>query len=100
MKIYIAGAIARDPDYRAKFQRAADMLIERGHIPLNPAVLPEGLSEQFYMTSAITMINEADAVLALPDWQNSKGAWVEYVYCQKISKAWGEDVMALEAPML
>lgn len=41
MKIYIAGRIAGDRKYRAKFREAAKALEGMGHVVLNPANLPE-----------------------------------------------------------
>ena len=43
MKIYIAGAITGDPEYREKFRRAEEAVRAEGHVAVNPAVLPEGL---------------------------------------------------------
>lgn len=43
MKIYIAGKITGDPDYRAKFADAQRQIEAQGHIVLNPATLPEGM---------------------------------------------------------
>lgn len=40
MKIYIAGKIAGDRRYRAKFREAAKALEAAGHVVLNPATLP------------------------------------------------------------
>lgn len=42
MKIYIAGRIAGDRKYRAKFREAAKALEGMGHVVLNPATLPDG----------------------------------------------------------
>lgn len=41
MKIYIAGKIAGDRRYRAKFREAAKALEAAGHVVLNPATLPD-----------------------------------------------------------
>lgn len=45
MKVYIAGPMTNRPLFnRPTFFAAADRLKEAGDIPLNPAVLPDGLS--------------------------------------------------------
>ncbi len=44
MKVYIAGKISGDPKYREKFAAEQELLEGQGHIVLNPAELPEGLS--------------------------------------------------------
>ena len=49
MKIYIAGKIAGDRKYRAKFREAARALEGMGHVVLNPATLPDGLTDADYM---------------------------------------------------
>ena len=49
MKIYIAGKIAGDRRYRAKFREAAKTLEAAGHVVLNPATLPDGLTDGDYM---------------------------------------------------
>lgn len=49
MKIYIAGAITGDPEYREKFRRAEEAVRAEGHVAVNPAVLPEGLEPGDYM---------------------------------------------------
>lgn len=48
MKIYIAGKIAGDRRYRAKFREAAKALEAAGHVVLNPATLPDGLTDADY----------------------------------------------------
>ena len=49
MKIYIAGKIAGDRRYRAKFREAAKALEAADHVVLNPATLPDGLTDADYM---------------------------------------------------
>ena len=46
MKIYIAGAITGDPEYREKFRRAEEAVRAEGHVAVNQAVLPEGLEPE------------------------------------------------------
>lgn len=86
MKIYIAGKITGDKDYAAKFAAAQEELEAQGHITLNPAELPEGMSSADYMRICFAMIDCADLVLFLPRWRESKGAVLERLYCEYISK--------------
>lgn len=86
MKIYIAGKIAGDKRCRAKFREAAKSLEAMGHVVLNPATLPDGLDDGDYMQIALAMLNAADVAVFLPDYQESKGAMVEWAYCQRIGK--------------
>lgn len=57
MKIYIAGKIAGDRRYRAKFREAAKALEAAGHVVLNPATLPDGLADGDYMRIALAETN-------------------------------------------
>lgn len=95
MKIYIAGKITGDPGYLDKFREEAKKLEGLGHIVLNPAELPEGMSKAEYMRICLAMIDCADSVFLLPGWQGSPGAQLELAYCRYIGKPsggiWEED---------
>lgn len=95
MKIYIAGKITGDPKYRDRFRDEAERLEGLGHIVLNPAELPEGMSKAEYMRICLAMIDCADSVFLLPGWQGSPGARLELAYCRYIGKPsdgiWEED---------
>ena len=86
MKIYIAGKIAGDRRYWAKFREAAKTLEAAGHVVLNPATLPDGLTDGDYMRIALAMLEASDLAVFLPDYQESRGAMVEWAYCQRIGK--------------
>lgn len=86
VKIYIAGKIAGDRRYRAKFRDAAKNLEAMGHVVLNPAILPDGLNQADYMRICLAMLDTADLAVFLPDYHDSKGAMVEWAYCQRIGK--------------
>ena len=87
MKIYIAGKIAGDKRYRAKFREAAKTLEAAGHIVrLFQAVRQGGLEQADYMRICLAMLDTADLAVFLPDYQESKGAMVEWGYCQRIGK--------------
>ncbi len=86
MKIYIAGQINGDPNYKDKFHRAEELLISKGHIVLNPAVLPDGMQPGEYMDICFAMIRAADQVVFLPNYNDSYGARLEYDYCRYIGK--------------
>lgn len=49
MIIYLAGKITGNPEYRKQFAAAKTELERDGHIVLNPAELPEGMSPAAYM---------------------------------------------------
>lgn len=49
MKIYISGPITGVCNYKKRFVTAENDLHELGHVALNPAMLPFGLTEAEYM---------------------------------------------------
>lgn len=79
MKIYIAGKITGDKNYREKFTEVAEELRQRGDSVMNPACLSEDkeFSWDDYMAVASAMQQVCDATVLLPDWQDSKGARIE-----------------------
>lgn len=80
MKVYIAGKITGNPNYKAEFAEAEKKLKEKGYIVLNPAVLPEGFEDTEYHHINRAMIDVCDAVYFLPSWIDSKGAHMEMGY--------------------
>ena len=86
MKIYIAGKITGDPDYRAKFADAQRQIEAQGHIVLNPATLPEGMEPKDYMRICFAMLESADTAAFLPDWEDSPGAQLEKHWCEYVGK--------------
>ena len=85
-KIYIAGKITGDPDYKAKFNAAAEAYEKRGFIVLNPAWMPEGMQKADYMRICFAMIDTADVVAFLPGYELSAGAQLELQYSLYIDK--------------
>ena len=45
MKVYISGKITGNENYREEFAKAQAELEKDGHIVLNPAVLPVGMTK-------------------------------------------------------
>lgn len=84
--VFISGPITGVDEYREAFEAAEDDLSALGYIPLNPARLPEGMSEAAYMRICLAMIDSADAVLALPGSLDSVGANIEQTYSRKTGK--------------
>lgn len=83
--VYIAGPMTGIPEYnRPAFHLAAAKIAEAGHVTLNPAVLPEGLSQGQYMDICCAMTRCADAVYMLNGWELSEGAVIEHALAKKM----------------
>lgn len=87
MIVYIAGKITGDENYKSKFEKAQKKLEKRGFIVLSPAVLPEGMKKEKYMPICLAMIEAADMVILLNDWNRSQGAIVEHNFAIYQNKA-------------
>ena len=68
--------------YKKKFDKVAQQVLDNGDIPINPAVLPQWLDHDKYMPICLAMVDSADAILMIGDWQNSKGAKLEKAYAE------------------
>ena len=86
MKIYIAGKITGDENYKSKFQKAADKLKNEGHSVMIPSILPSGFEHFEYMKICYAMIDVCVVVLFLSDWRDRLGAIMEHDYCLKTEK--------------
>ena len=85
-KVYIAGKITGDANYKRKFARVKGILQKLGFTVLSPASLPEGMTAADYMRICFAMIDTADTVVFLPDYTQSPGALLEHQYCVYIGK--------------
>ncbi|EOK5197648.1 DUF4406 domain-containing protein [Escherichia coli] len=85
MKIYIAGPMTGYENFnRDAFNKEAERLSRHGHSVLNPATLPNGLTQREYMDICFAMLRSADAILMLPGWKASAGATAEYHYAYQM----------------
>ena len=97
MKIYIAGPMTGIENYnRESFFAMAERLNKFGHVCLNPASNPDGLTHAEYMHLCYAMIDVCDAIVLLPGWENSKGATLEHDRAdflgKKIYQGWKNEV--------
>lgn len=79
-RIYIAGCVTNggmipEANYTQKFIDAENLIRASGHEPLSPTMLPHNHARRWqdYMTEALHVMLDCDAVLALPCWKRSKG---------------------------
>lgn len=79
MKVFISGPMTGYPEHnRPAFFKVAEKILSNGDIPLNPAIFPDGLTYNEYMTLCEGMLKIADKVVMLPGWKGSKGALTEH----------------------
>ena len=84
LKVFPSGPISsRMETYKAEFDDAARIVIEAGHLPLNPATLPIGMESRDYMRICLAMLDSADLLLQLPGWGKSAGAIAERTVAMK-----------------
>lgn len=78
-RVYIAGPMSgiRDLNRPAFFAEAERQRI-LGNIPVNPAILPDGLEYDHYMAISKEMQRACDKTVFLPDWEHSNGANIEH----------------------
>lgn len=85
--IYIAGPMSGIKDFnRPLFNMVAAELAEQGHSVLNPATLPDGLSQGQYMQICLPMVSVAHELVMLPGWEKSEGAYIEFLLAKKSGK--------------
>ena len=85
-KIYLAGRINGNARYKEEFGAAERFYKDRGFTVLNPALLPEEMDAADYARICAAMLDSADAVVMLPDWEMSLGARQEKAYAEYVSK--------------
>lgn len=86
-KVYIAGPISSNMEnYREEFAKAERVLEAEGYIVLNPAILPQGLRPVDYMRISMAMLEAADYICLLENWERSDGAKLEYSFAMYTGK--------------
>ena len=85
-KMYIAGKITGDKNFREKFMKAQKKFENMGFAVLNPAELPAGMSPGDYMRMCLSMIDSCDVAYFLKDYIDSRGAQIEVRYADYIQK--------------
>lgn len=71
---------------REEFNEEADHQLVIGNIPLNPAILPAGLTQGEYMQLCLPMVAISDQVVMLEGWETSEGARIEHQLAIKSAK--------------
>ena len=86
MILYLSGPITGVPDYKEKFDEAAEQLRGRGFTVLNPASAPLGLTPADYMRISLAQLEAADAIVLQDGWALSRGTVIEGLYAAYTGK--------------
>ena len=83
MKVYIAGAITNNPNYREQFKAAEERLIAAGHAVINPCK-NEGFTYREYINMGLCELMHCDAIYLLNGYEQSTGATLEHDYARTV----------------
>lgn len=85
MIVYVAGPMSGYEQFnRPAFHSAAKRLTDKGYVVLNPATLPDGLTQAQYMDICLAMLRCADTIYMLKEWEYSAGARAENALAEKL----------------
>lgn len=83
MKVYIAGAITNNPNYKEQFKAAEERLVAAGHAVINPCK-NEGFTYREYINMGLCELMHCDAIYLLRGYEQSTGATLEHDYARTV----------------
>lgn len=84
--VFISGPMTGIDNYnRDVFHQEANQLRHFGFTVLNPAIFPDGLAHHQYLAMTLVMLEQADAIYLLEDWENSVGAQAEVIRARELN---------------
>jgi len=85
---YLSGPMTGLPDYnRPAFDEAAKTLREQGYAVFSPSEVgprDQVMARSWYMRKDIQALLQSDAVMMLPDWEQSEGAKLEFEIAKQL----------------
>ena len=87
--IYISGPITHDPDYKAKFARAQEMLEQCGFDVVSQAErvkVSDDKDYTDYLSEALELMLQCDQLYMLKGWSTSTGAKLELKLAKRLGK--------------
>ena len=78
--VFILGNSTRNAAERSKCADAETVIMNLGHGVLTSAWLPDGIEREACTRIDFALIDAADVVVALPDWEGSENAQQEMRY--------------------
>lgn len=97
--VYVSGAVSSDPDFKAKFDKAAKYVMAAGAKRcINPtAILPSDWEYHEQMAHCMLMVQHSEVIAMLPCWSNSPGAKAERAYAESLQRVVVE--LSMEEPL-
>lgn len=90
VRVYISGQITGLAESKAfqLFQQAEDKLIELGYEVINPMKLIHDHKREWidYIFEDVKALESCEAVYFLPNWKQSHGAKIEYMFAMRLGK--------------
>lgn len=83
MKVYIAGSITNNQNYKEQFKKAEELLMSYGHAVINP-VKSLGFTYKDYIDMGLCELMKCDAICLLDNYEESQGAMLELMYAQTV----------------
>lgn len=83
MKVYIAGKITNNPNYKEEFAKAENFLKSKGCEVVNPAK-NQGNSYKEYIDIGLFQLMQCDAIYLLSNYRDSVGAQLELQYAKAV----------------